>query len=130
MGHRLVSFNFIPEKNEQIDAIVKVPREPRSVIHGIVKNCKNELVKDAVVKLFKVNGCDPCNLEPITHTFTDECGQFLFGPLTPKQKYVIKVWIGDVKIRQLVIKPDKGDGCDDDNNGTCNCKEYFEEEEI
>lgn len=131
MGHRLVSFNFVPDKNEQIDAIIKVPMEPRSVIHGIVKNYKNELVKDAVVKLFKVRGSNPCDLEPITHTFTDECGQFLFGPLYPNQKYVIKVWIESIKIRQLIIRPDKVYEYDDDTDVVkCNYEDYFEDEEM
>ncbi|MCT4565398.1 MAG: carboxypeptidase-like regulatory domain-containing protein [Maledivibacter sp.] len=131
MGHRLISFDFVPDKNEQIEAVIKVPQEPRSVIHGIVKNHKNQVVKDAVVKLFKAKGCDPCDLEPITHAFTDECGQFLFGPLPPKQKYVIKVWIGDVKIRQIIIRPDKCEGCNDEKNvHDCNCESDFEEDEI
>lgn len=119
MGYKLASFNFTPGENEQIEAIIKVPKEPRSVILGTVKDCYNKVVKDAVVKLFKDEDChNPCKLEPITHTFTDECGQFLFGPLDPNCKYVIKVWINHVKIRELVIKPED---CDDYD--PCNCKE-------
>lgn len=106
MGYRLVSFGFTPEKNEQLDVVIKVPQEPRSVIHGVVKNYKNEVVKDAVVKLFREKRKDPCDLEPITHTFTDEWGHFLFGPLEPNQKYVIKVWIEDIKNREIVIEPE------------------------
>lgn len=117
MGYKLASFNFTPCENEQIEAIIKVPKEPRSVIHGIVKDYHNRVVKDAVVKLFKIeNTCNPCNVEPITHTFTDECGQFLFGPLDPNCKYVIKVWINHVKIRELVIKPDE---CNDNKPHDC-----------
>ena len=83
MGSKLVSFRFKPRENEQIEALVRIPEEPRSVIHGIVRNHKNKIVKDAVVKLLKMpNPNCPCDLIPITHTFTDECGQFLFGPLS------------------------------------------------
>lgn len=107
MGARLVRFSFTPGENEQIDAIIKVPEEKRSLIHGVVKDHKNKVIKDAVVKLFEVvNPHDPCALKPLTHTFTDECGQFMFGPLAPCKPYVIKVWINNVKIRELVVHPD------------------------
>jgi hypothetical protein len=107
MGACLVKFNVCPKGNEQIDAIIKVPEDKRSVIHGVVKNHKNEVVPNAVVKLFEVKDepCD-CSLEPITHTFTDECGQFLFGPLCAHKRYAIKVWFNDVKITKIVVKPD------------------------
>lgn len=118
MGYKLVSFDFVPDENEQIDAIVKVPKEPRSVIHGIVKDCNNKVVKDAVVKLFKmIDPKKPHILEPLTHTFTDSCGQFIFGPLCPHVKYVIKVWINHVKIRELIVKPDDCEKpCNNDND--------------
>jgi len=107
MGSRLVRFNFTPEENEQIESVIMVPEERRSVIHGVVKDHRNKVVQDAVVKLFELkNPVKPCALKPISHTFTDECGQFLFGPLSPNKNYVIKVWIDNVKIRELVIKPD------------------------
>jgi len=110
LGYRLVNFDFKPEENEQIEAIIKMPREPRSVIHGIVKDDKDKIIKDAVVKLFELpNPACPCDLVPLTHTFTDECGQFLFGPLSPRKTYVIKVWINSVKIRQVFVPPE--DGC-------------------
>ncbi len=107
MGSRLERFDFVPGKNEQIEAVVRVPEEPRSVIHGIVKNHCNQVIKDAVVKLFELrNPRRPCSLKPLTHTFTDDCGQFIFGPLIPGKHYVIKVWIDDVKIRPIIIRPD------------------------
>ncbi|MBF8984562.1 carboxypeptidase regulatory-like domain-containing protein [Lutibacter sp. B2] len=127
MGARLVKFSFKPEENEQIEAIVQVPKEPRSVIDGVVKDWNGRVVKDAVVKLFEVIN-PPCELKPLTHTFTDESGQFLFGPLSPKKRYVIKVWINDIKIRNLLIEPDVDDPLD------CICEKEnvkdFEEEEI
>lgn len=123
MGYRLVSFDFKTQENEQIETIVKVPKEPRSVIHGIVKDYKDRIIQDAVVKLFELpDPSHPCKLIPLTHTFTDECGQFLFGPLTPCKHYVIKVWIDDVKIRQLIIPPY-------DDNDDCFCDDIDLEEE-
>jgi hypothetical protein len=124
MGYKLVHFNFVPEENEQIEAIIKVPKEPRSMIHGVVKDHCNKVVKDAVVKLFKMdNPNNPKALEPITHTFTDEHGQFMFGPLCAHVKYVIKVWINHVNTREIVINADDDDEhddhCDDDHD-SCN----------
>ena len=123
MGARLVKFNICPAENEQIEVVVKVPEEKRSVIHGIVKDWNGNVVKDAVVKLFETIGNSKnCSLIPITHTFTDECGQFIFGPLCPKKDYTIKVWFHDVNIRELAVAPvhnfgrclsgDADDNCD------------------
>lgn len=117
MGSRSVSFSFTPGENEQIETIIRVPEERRSIIHGVVKNNCHKVVKDAVVKLYEcINQQGEQSLKPLTHTFTDECGQFVFGPLFPCRNYVIKVWVNDVKIRELVIHPEecdcKEDGCD------------------
>lgn len=126
MGARLVKFGFKPRENEQIEAVVKVGEEKRSVIHGIVKDYKGKVVKDAVVKLFEVV-YPPCGLKPITHAFTDECGQFIFGPLCPNKNYVVKVWFNDVKIRELIIEPDCDDSCNHKNDDKF--LDDFEEEE-
>ena len=112
MGARLVKFNFKTKPNEQIEAVIKLPDEERSVIHGIVKNCRGQYVKDAVVKLLEVEQCSltKCNVKPLTHTFTDECGQFLFGPLQPCKEYMIKIWYDDVKIRKIIFDDCCGPG--------------------
>lgn len=110
MGSRSVCFNFTPGENEQIETVIVIPEERRSIIHGIVKNHCHKVVKDAVVKLYESVVCHGEHiLKPLTHTFTDECGQFVFGPLWPCKNYVIKVWVNDVKIRELVIKPEECD---------------------
>ncbi|GFP74497.1 hypothetical protein [Clostridium fungisolvens] len=117
MGARLVKSNFFPKENEPIEAIIKMPEEKRSIIHGVVKDWKSNPVKDVVVKLFEVINPGPnCTLKPITHTFTDECGQFLFGPIWSNKKYSIKVWFNDVKIRQLIITPDCDEPYDADHD--------------
>lgn len=114
MGARLVKFEFCPKENEQIEATVKVPEENRSVIHGTVINCKNIPIKDAVVKLFeKIKTSCGSKLIPITHTFTDNCGEFLFGPLHPNKEYALKVWYHDVNIRKIKFN---SENCDDQND--------------
>lgn len=122
MANREVKFEFTPEENEQIEATIIVPQETRSVIHGVVKDLKNCIIKNAVVKLFKVSiCCEKYRLKPIGHTFTDESGEFLFGPLCSKENYVIKVWVNDIKIKELIVKPDIDDFCYKDNDSLDTC---------
>lgn len=108
MGYRMVKFNVTPEENEQIDAVIKVPEETRSVFHGVVIDECNRPIHNAVVKLLTMD-CNNEHLEPITHTFTDKNGEFLFGPLCAHVKYVIKVWINNVKTREIVIRPEESE---------------------
>ena len=35
--------------------------------------------------------------KPVSHTFTDKHGQFVFGPLCPEKKYEIQIWYNAVK---------------------------------
>lgn len=77
--------------NEEKDLFLVLKPEKRAAIHGVVKFPDGKPVKDAVVKLFKKKESDPCNLEPVTFAFTDECGQFLFG-VDSCVDYVIKVF--------------------------------------
>ena len=42
-----------------------------------------------------------CELVPVTHTFTDECGQFILGPLEADNHFVIKIWHNGVKLRTI-----------------------------
>ncbi|HZW83088.1 MAG TPA: hypothetical protein VFF14_06640 [Candidatus Deferrimicrobium sp.] len=102
MGSKLTKVEFIPGQNEQLETTINLQRENRSIIHGVVKDEKNCLIKDAVVKLFEMPNKDNCCvLVPLFHTFTDECGQFLFGPLTPGKRYVIKVWHKEVVVKTI-----------------------------
>ena len=129
MSIRTDKFEFCTKENEQIDAIIKVYEEKNSVIHGLVVDCKNKPVKDAVVKLLeKIKTPYGIKLIPLTHAFTDSCGQFIFGPLCPNKKYVLKVWYDNVSIRNICF--DNSD-CDEDcsciqsghntNYPTCDC---------
>ncbi|SHK65225.1 hypothetical protein SAMN02745163_04204 [Clostridium cavendishii DSM 21758] len=128
MGARVVKFTFCPKENQQIEAVIKVPEEKRSVIHGTVVNSCGEAVKDAVVKLLEVvEHKESKTVYPITHTFTDENGQFIFGPLCANKRYMVKVWYNDVDVKPLVICPE----CEDEyclryeedtcEGCTCNC---------
>jgi|GEM_PF-1416630 len=88
---------------EELDLELVLEEDCRAAIHGVVKLPNGCPVKDAVVKLFikkdehcskKHDDCckkDDCELIPVTFTYTDECGQFLFG-VKPDCKYLIKVF--------------------------------------
>jgi hypothetical protein len=112
MGARLTKFEFKPKPNEEIDVVIKVPKETRSALHGVVVDCCGKPVKNAVVKLFlkesTKNDNNNCFLRPLTHTFTDECGQFLFGPLSPCKSYVVKVWYSDpICNKEVFVHPEE-----------------------
>lgn len=82
------------EKGKQFDIEVNLPEDNRNVIYGLIKDCYGEPVKDAVVKLIEV-----CNNErkPVSHTFTDKEGEFVFGPLCPDKFYEVQIWANKVK---------------------------------
>jgi hypothetical protein len=116
MGNRLIKFEFCPEENEQLEACIIVPKEKRSVIHGIVKNHEQCVVKDAVVIIFEIITIHGENiLKPIGHAFTDDHGQFIFGPLCPERHYLVKVWINEIKIKKICISPPPGNECEHDH---------------
>lgn len=82
------------EKGKQFDLELRLPEDIRNVVYGIVKDSCGEPVSDAVVKLIEV-----CKDErkPVSHTFTDKEGEFVFGPLCPHKSYAIEIWVNRVK---------------------------------
>lgn len=111
MGYKLKRI-FVGQlcENEEREIPVELEEEKGAAIHGVVKFPDHTPVKGAVVKLFKKvphdqNHCDKhhCDLIPVTFSFTDECGQFLFG--IPEEEmefeYVVKVFF----YKKECIKP-------------------------
>lgn len=97
-------FAFTPGKNERIEAVVTVPKEQRSIVHGTVLDLDGQPVKEAVVRLFM---CVEDKNEPVADTFTDGDGEFVFGPIAAEKNYLIKVYVNGVTLRELTIKPRK-----------------------
>ena len=79
------------EPCEEKDLTLTLSPEHRSAIHGVVKFPNGCPVKNAVVKLFVKKSDNCCDLIPVTFTFTDDCGQFLFG-VKAGIKYLVKVF--------------------------------------
>ena len=83
---------------KQYDLDIRLPEDNRNVIYGIVRDCYGEPVQDAVVKLIEIVCEDGKEeLKPISHTFTDKNGDFVFGPLCPNKFYGIQIWVNRVK---------------------------------
>ncbi len=97
-------FSVTPEKNERIEAVVTLPEEPRSLLHGVVYDAEGCRVKEAVVRLF---ACAEDKLIPAGDTFTDGDGEFVFGPLVCEKRYVVKVYICGAVLREVTVRPAK-----------------------
>jgi len=97
-------FSVTPEKNERIEAVVTLPEEPRSILHGTVYDAEGHRVKDAVVRLF-LSTDD--KLTPAGDTFTDADGEFVFGPVLSEKRYIVKVYTHDIKLREVTVRPVK-----------------------
>ena len=139
---QMIRYDFCIAPDEQLDVVIKLAKEARGVIHGVVLDDCGKPVKDAVVKLFEVDcdkhDCDKCDkdekksckLIPLTHAFTDDCGQFLFGPLCAHRHYAVKIWVNDVcQEEQFVQASFQGEclkfhACDDD----CVCKDHMDKD--
>ena len=90
----IVDVDGFIENGKQFDIEVKLPEDNRNVIYGQIKDCYGEAVKNAVVKLIEVCGCER---KPVSHTFTDKEGEFVFGPLCPDKCYEVQIWANKVK---------------------------------
>lgn len=91
---QIVDIDGFIEAGKQFDLEIKIDEDRRNVIFGVVKDGCHEPVKNAVVKLIEV---DKKERKPVSHTFTNEDGEFVFGPLCPDKKYAIDIWANKVE---------------------------------
>ncbi len=97
-----MKFAFSTDNNERIEAVVTAPREKRSILHGTVYDTDGNRVSDAVVRLF---ACEQEKTLPLSDAFTDGDGEFVFGPLAGDKRYLVKVYVNGVTLRELVVRP-------------------------
>ena len=109
---------------KQFDLDIIVPDDGRDVIYGVVRDCHKDPIKDAVVKLIEVD-CRTQERKPISHTFTDEYGQFVFGPLCSNRDYEVQIWVNRVKHVKVAGKMDK---CDKHFDKECKEEEKHNQE--
>jgi hypothetical protein len=109
----------------QFDLEVTIPEDKRDVIYGIIKDCYKEPVNDAVVKLIEVcyRGKEEYRL-PVSHTFTDDEGRFVFGPLCPDRSYEIQIWANNVKHKFICARVTKDTDCLKGKKEDCKCEEH------
>lgn len=92
---QIVDIDGFIERGKQYDIDIEIEEDRRSVIYGVVKDHFQIPVEDAVVKLIEVT--DKGDRKPVSHTFTNEDGEFVFGPLCPDKKYAINVWASQIE---------------------------------
>lgn len=86
------------ENGTQFDISITLPEDNRNVIYGIVKDIYKEPIENAIVKLIEIDFEHGKKIrKPVSHTFTDKEGEFVFGPLCPDKKYDIQIWVNKVK---------------------------------
>ena len=96
--HPFVDIDGFIADGKQFDLDITLANDHRDVIYGVIRDCFKEPVKDAVVKLVEVDfKFGKKELKPVSHTFTDCEGEFVFGPLCPGKKYAIQIWKDNVK---------------------------------
>lgn len=97
---------------KQFDLDITLPEDNRTVIYGVVKDCYQEPVCDAVVKLVEVVcECGKEERRPVSHTFTDKDGEFVFGPLCANRFYEIEIWVDKVKHCKICTKVEHDGDC-------------------
>lgn len=80
-------------KDRELNTIILHRKNHKKIVYGIVVDEDRNPIENAVVKLVLLRDKrDPRSIVPIGHTFTDEFGQFLFGPLDSDSTYLLKVW--------------------------------------
>lgn len=104
----IVDVDGFIESGKQFDLDLKLPEDNRNVVYGIIKDTKGKPVKDAIVKLVEV--CFD-ERKPVSHTFTDNEGEFVFGPLCPDKSYAIQIWVNKVKHVKICKICDKEGNC-------------------
>ena len=101
----VVDVDGVIANGKQFDLDITLPHDNRDVIYGIIKNCFKEPVADAVVKLVEIDTkMGKEERKPVSHTFTDKNGEFVFGPLCPGKEYAIQIWVDDVKHVKVCAK--------------------------
>lgn len=106
----IVDVEGVIENGKQYDIDITLPEDNRNVIFGIVKDCYKDPVPNAVVKLIEVV-CEKGHEEkrPVSHTFTDCDGEFVFGPLCHNKMYEIQIWVDNVKHVKICAKTEPRD---------------------
>ncbi len=124
--HPIVDIDGFIANGKQFDLEITLANDHRDVIFGVVKDCFKEPVRDAVVKLVEVeHKYGKKEIKPVSHTFTNKNGEFVFGPLCPNKKYAIQIWKDDVKHVKICAKTNIDAKCLKGITLDCDCDKDF-----
>ena len=127
MHKPMIDVDGIIANGRQFDLEITLPDDKRDVIYGVVKDCYKCPVENAVVKLIEVFYKDgKSSRAPVSHTFTDKEGEFVFGPLCPDRRYEIQIWANKVKHESVCVKAHHDFDCL--KGKKINCDRCLEEE--
>ena len=82
------SFFVKPANNEVIETKVALSADQRPALLGTVSGVDGKAAAGALVTIF----CADAPETPVGALYTDEQGQFAFGPLEPGRLYHVKVF--------------------------------------
>ena len=91
------SFYVKPASHEVVNTTVSLSPEQRPALAGTVVDIHDKPVEAALVTFYRADTPGA----PIGALYTDELGQFAFGPLDPGKLYHIKVFKRPDDIRPL-----------------------------
>ena len=102
----VVDIDGVITTGKQFDLDITLPKDNRNVIYGVVRDENKDPVCNAVVKLIEVckDNYGKDERKPVSHTFTDKEGEFVFGPLCPDRYYEIQIWVNRVKHSKICAK--------------------------
>lgn len=104
----IVDIDGFIESGKQFDIDIRVPEDNRDVVYGVLRDQHGDPVEDAVIKLIEIHHS---KRKPVSHTFTDKEGEFVFGPLCPNREYAIQIWVNRVKHIKLCKSCNKTGDC-------------------
>ena len=126
----VVEVDGVISSGKQYDIDITLPEDNRSVIYGVIKDAYDEPVKDAVVKLIEVEkDCGREERKPVSHTFTDKDGEFVFGPLCANKFYEVQVWADKVKHHKICKECHHKGKCLKGVKLDCDRREYTQNEQ-
>ncbi|MCL2354858.1 MAG: hypothetical protein FWC68_03100, partial [Oscillospiraceae bacterium] len=92
--HPIVRVDGHIEKGKNYEVEIGLANDNRDSIYGVIKDAFRNPVEDAVVKLVELRRGER---RPVSHTFTNHAGEFVFGPLCPDRRYEVLFWASDVE---------------------------------
>ncbi len=87
-----------PAPGERLETVITLPEENRSVIFGQVRSARGAPAAGLPVLLFAEE-----DDKPLLQAFTDEAGNFCFGPVPGDRLYYINIYQSAVKVRTVEV---------------------------